>query len=346
MVFVGYSESGKQAGVCASRIAAYRAQEAIEAVLTRAGEHSILVHARGGSIARGGGRIDTMVTSMPPRTIKGGLRLTEQGEGISQNYGLGPIALRTLERAFGALAIASATALEADVQLIEQRGLSIATRLGEVSGQLYKNFFADTPAMNAWFRNVTPIDVIERMQIGGRPIVREGFEGLAGLRAVPWVFAWTQNRMMLPGWLGAGQGLRGIIEDFGLAEVQSSYHAWPFLRRLIDDIEVMLARSDLEIARHYLSLHHDSADFFGQVVEDHGLAIAAVLAIKDQRELLDGDRTAQRGLQLRNPYVDPMNLMQVDLLRRWRQSGREDQDLFEALLASVSGIALGLQSTG
>jgi len=346
MVFVGYSESGKQAGVCASRVAAYKAQEAIEAVLTRAGERSIIVHARGGSIARGGGRIDNMVTSMPPQTIKGGLRLTEQGEGISQNYGLSPIALRTLERAFGALALASVTAREADVRSIEQRGLAIATRLAEVSGQVYKNFFADTPAMNAWFRDVTPIDVIERMQIGGRPIVREGFEGLAGLRAVPWVFAWTQNRMMLPGWLGSGQGLQTIITDFGLAEVQSSYRSWPFLARLIDDIEVMLARSDLDIARHYLALHRDSAGFFAPVVEEQRLAMAAVLAIKDQGELLDGDRTAQRGLQLRNPYVDPMNLMQVDLLRRWRQSGREDQDLFEALLASVSGIALGLQSTG
>jgi phosphoenolpyruvate carboxylase len=346
MVFVGYSESGKQAGVCASRVAAYRAQDAIEAVLTRAGERSILVHARGGSIARGGGRIDTMVTSMPPRTIKGGLRLTEQGEGITQNYGLSPIALRTLERAFGALAMASATSLEVEVQSVERRGLAIATRLAEVSGRLYKSFFADTPAMDAWFRDVTPIDVIERMQIGARPIIREGFAGLAGLRAVPWVFAWTQNRMMLPGWLGAGLGLKTIIDDFGLAEVRTSYRAWPFLRRLLDDIEVMLARSDLDISRHYLGLHAASPNFFEQVLDERRLAVGAILAIKDQQDLLDADRTAQRGLQLRNPYVDPMNLMQVDLLRRWRQSGREDQDLFEALLASVSGIALGLQSTG
>jgi phosphoenolpyruvate carboxylase len=152
--------------------------------------------------------------------------------------------------------------------------------------------------------------------------------------------------MMLPGWLGAGLGLKTIIDDFGLAEVRASYRAWPFLRRLLDDIEVMLARSDLEIARHYLRLHPASPDFFEQVLKERQLAVVSILAIKDQQDLLDSDRTAQRGLQLRNPYVDPMNLMQVDLLRRWRQSGREDQDLFEALLASVSGIALGLQSTG
>jgi phosphoenolpyruvate carboxylase len=151
---------------------------------------------------------------------------------------------------------------------------------------------------------------------------------------------------MLPGWLGAGLGLKTIIDDFGLVEVRTSYRAWPFLRRLLDDIEVMLARSDLDISRHYLGLHAASPNFFEQVLDERRLAVGAILAIKDQQDLLDADRTAQRGLQLRNPYVDPMNLMQVDLLRRWRQSGREDQDLFEALLASVSGIALGLQSTG
>ena len=128
-----------------------------------------------------------------------------------------------------------------------------------------------------------------------------------------------------------------------LVELSDRLH---FLRRLFDDIEVMLARSDLDIARHYLDLHVASSDFFERVIEDRRLAVSAILSIKDQQDLLDGDRTSQRGLQLRNPYVDPMNLMQVDLLRRWRQSGREDQDLFEALLASVSGIALGLQSTG
>jgi len=346
MVFVGYSESGKQAGVCASRIAAYRAQESIETVLSKAGERSIVAHARGGSIARGGGRIDTMVTSMPPGTIKGGLRLTEQGEGITQNYGLGPIALRTLERAFGALALVSAGEVDSQMRAATERGLVIATRLGEVSGHHYQSFFSDTAEMNAWFRDVTPIDVIERMQIGARPIVREGFEGLAGLRTVPWVFAWTQNRMLLPGWLGAGAGLQAVMDEFGLDDIRTSYRHWPFMHRLLDDIEVMLARSDLDIARHYLALHPVSNDFFKQVCEEYRLARAAILAIKDQTQLLDQDRTAQRGLQLRNPYVDPMNLMQVDLLRRWRESGREDQDLFEALLASVSGIALGLQSTG
>jgi phosphoenolpyruvate carboxylase len=185
------------------------------------------------------------------------------------------------------------------------------------------------------------------VQIGGRPIARPGTEGLPGLRVVPWVFAWTQNRTMLPGWLGAGAGLHAALQSFGLPKVQASCASWPFLRNLIDDIEVMLARSDWPIATRYHELAEgEGVAIFAALGVDHDLARSAVLDIKQQAELLDGDRTQQRALQLRNPYVDPMNLMQVDLLRRWRASGREDRDLFDALLASLNGIAQGLQNTG
>jgi phosphoenolpyruvate carboxylase len=164
---------------------------------------------------------------------------------------------------------------------------------------------------------------------------------------VPWVFAWTQNRTMLPGWLGAGAGLHATLQKFGLPALQASCASWPFLRNLIDDIEVMLAHSDWSIATRYHELAEGKGgEIFAALGVDHDLARTAVLDIKQQSELLDGDRTQQRALQLRNPYVDPMNLMQVDLLRRWRASSREDRDLFEALLASLNGIAQGLQSTG
>jgi phosphoenolpyruvate carboxylase len=152
---------------------------------------------------------------------------------------------------------------------------------------------------------------------------------------------------MLPGWFGAGAGLHAALQTFGLPAFQAVCASWPFLRNLIDDIEVMLARSDWSIATRYHDLAGGSgAEIFAALGADHELARRAVLDIKQQGELLDGDRTQQRALQLRNPYVDPMNLMQVDLLRRWRASGREDRDLFEALLASLNGIAQGLQNTG
>ena len=346
VVFVGYSESSKHSGVFASRYAAYRAQSGIVATLAAAGEQHVIIHARGGSMPRGGGRIDALVSAMPPETISGGLRLTEQGEGIHQNYGLAPIALRTLERAFGSLALAASDNRRGLRVEIDPRHREMAEFLAARGAATYRDFFVDTNAFQTWFRNVTPLDVIERMQIGARSIEREGFTGLAALRAVPWVFAWTQNRMLLPGWFGAGSALDAALREFGADALRDCRQSWPFMTRLLDDTEVMLARTDLEIARHYLVLHSEPVDFFERVRHEHQLAVESILTIKQQSKLLDGDTTQQRALRLRNPYVDPMNLMQVDLLQRWRAAQREDRELFDALLASVSGIALGLQSTG
>jgi phosphoenolpyruvate carboxylase len=185
------------------------------------------------------------------------------------------------------------------------------------------------------------------MQIGSRPVHRSDPGLLDSLRAVPWVFAWTQPRHMLPGWYGAGAGLFAAIRKFGAARVRATYSEWFFLRNLIDDVEAMLGRADLEIADTYnvlapAALHR----FFEPIRDEYASAVHNVLAIKGCSALLDSDTTLQRGIQLRNPYVDPMNLMQVDLLQRWRATDRQDRDLFEALLASISGIAQGLQSTG
>ena len=173
------------------------------------------------------------------------------------------------------------------------------------------------------------------------------FRSLEALRPVPWVFAWTQSRHLLPGWYGAGSGLSLALERHGLESLRSAYAGWFFLRQLLDDIEAMLARADLEIAQAYnvlaaAPLHR----FFVDIRLEYAKARDAILKIKGHTALLDGDPTLQRSIQLRNPYVDPMNLMQVDLLMRWRATQREDRDLFEALLASISGIAQGLQSTG
>ena len=348
IALVGYSESNKREGIAASRYAVYRAHGAIAAAIAAAGEDHQLVHARGGSIPRGGGRIDAIVTATPPSIINGWLRLTEQGEGINQHYGLGPIALRTLERAFGALSLACGAVRVGRVAEPDAEMLAIAARLAEVSAKRYRGFVKDSPAFQGWFQQVTPIDVIERMQIGGRPVVREGLEGFVGLRAVPWVFAWTQNRMMLPGWFGAGAGLQAAIDAHGLPALRRALREWPFLRTLVDDIEVMLARTDLDIAAYYDALRVDrqGPDFFAEVRREYVLTRELLLLVKEQHELLDGERTQQRALALRNPYVDPMNLVQVDLLRRWRAGGRTDRELLEALLASVNGIAQGLQNTG
>jgi phosphoenolpyruvate carboxylase len=252
-----------------------------------------------------------------------------------------------MERAFNALALCTAAARAGTLPCDDAQQLAAVAVMAEASRSAYRRLVHGEPAFYDYFRHVTPIDVIERMQIAARPVMRADLEGLDALRPMPWVFAWTQARHMLPGWYGAGAGLRAAIERAGLATLRTAYANWFFLRNLIDDIEAMLARADLEIAHAYNILAPVPLQrFFAEIRREYAAARDAVLEVKDCTTLLDTDPTLQRALQLRNPYVDPMNLMQVDLLQRWRASARADRDLFEALLASISGIAQGLQSTG
>jgi phosphoenolpyruvate carboxylase len=285
------------------------------------------------------------VRTAPPGTVNGVLRLTEQGEVINQGYGLRPIAMRTLERAFNSLTSSlggAATGVTPGPGHVQ-----FAARMANVSRQEYRRFVYTERDFYTWFQAVTPIDVIARMQIGSRPAVRPGKEGFDALRAVPWVYAWTQSRHFLPAWLGAGVGLRTAIDELGLSVARSAYADWNFFTALIDDLEMSLARADLDIAAAYEELAPPSQGQFGvKLREEFAVVRDQVLAIKQTQWLLDRDQTMQRSIELRNPYVDPINLLQVDLLRRWRETGRQDRDLFESLLACTAGIAEGLQSTG
>ena len=249
---IGYSDPNKESGICAARFAAYRAQAALSTALAAANERSVIFHARGGSIARGGSRIDALVRTAPAGTVNGVLRLTEQGEVINQSYGLRPIAMRTLERAFNSLALSIGGAAVGASATPEQ--LKFAARLASVSRQTYRRFVHADAEFYAWFNAVTPIDVIARMQIGSRPAVRPGKEGFEALRAVPWVFAWTQSRHLLPAWYGAGVGLRTAVDELGIETARSAYAEWNYFTALIDDLEASLARADLEIAGAYEEL--------------------------------------------------------------------------------------------
>jgi phosphoenolpyruvate carboxylase len=346
-VLIGYSEGNKEGGLCASRFATHQAQRALAQTLAAADERHVVFHARGGSIARGGGRIDALVKAAPAGAINGVLRLTEQGEAVQQSYGLRPIAMRTLERAFSALSLATSAANRGTLAPDAPSHLKCAGTVALASRDAYQSLVYAETDFFGYFRAVTPIDVIERMQIGSRPVHRAEMEGLDGLLPVPWVFAWTQTRHMIPGWYGAGAGFGAAIAECGLGQLRDAYANWFFLRNLVDDIETMLARVDLEIALAYDILAPvPLRRFFPRIRSEYALAREHILAIKGAANLLDSEPTLQRSIRLRNPYVDPMNLMQVDLLQRWRASQRRDRDLFEALLASISGIAQGLQSTG
>jgi phosphoenolpyruvate carboxylase len=254
--------------------------------------------------------------------------------------------MRTLERAFNALSLASAALRRGELAADTPAHLEIATHLADESRAAYRRLIYGQAQFYPFFEAVTPIDVIERMQIGARSVHRSEQAGLEALLPVPWVFAWTQTRYMLPGWYGAGTGLAAIVGKFGLPRVRDACASWFFLRNLLDDIETMLAQADLEIAQYYDALApQELRRFSAELRAEYQRASDQVLAIRDSRELLDFDPTMQRSIRLRNPYLDPMNLMQVDLLQRWRAGGREDRELFAALLASVGGIAQGLQST-
>jgi phosphoenolpyruvate carboxylase len=346
-VLVGYSGSSQESGLVASRFAAYRAQRHLTEALRQDHKEHVLFYSRGGSVPRGGGRIDAMLRAAPAESVSGVLRFTEQGEGISQNYGLRPNAMRSLERALSTLALAT-LAVKRGVAVRE--GAAMAECVGLVAGhsaQAWRGLVYETAQFVDFFRAVTPIDVVERMQIGLNQQHRVEQRGIAAVRPAAWVFAWAQSRHMIPGWYGAGAGLGFAREERGIELLQRCYQGWPFFRTLIDDIEAMLARADMAVAAHYERLADAPLRVFGgQLRQEYERARDMVLEIKQSAALLDSDLTLQRSIALRNPYVDPMNFMQVDLLERWRASGRQNRELFEALQASVSGIAAGLQTTG
>jgi phosphoenolpyruvate carboxylase len=348
MVMIGYSDSNKDGGIAASRWGLQRAQAALAAVANDGGADLTIFHGRGGSVSRGGGRITSSVLAAPAGTVRGRLRMTEQGEAINARYGLRGIAMRTLEQAVGAVALA--TALPRPVEPREARWTAIMDEIARDSRAAYRALVYDQPGFVEYFRLATPIDVIERMEIGSRPPTRDDATGgseIERLRAIPWVFAWTQSRHLLPGWFGLGTGLEQAVQRHGQTALMEMAREWPFLRTLADDVELVLATADLGIAARYAGLAGETGvRLFPAIRAEYDRTVSHVLLLKGSAALLDQDPAMQRSILLRNPYVDPMSLLQVELLARWRAAGSGDGELFWGLLATVRGIAQGLQGTG
>ncbi|MGH8255884.1 MAG: phosphoenolpyruvate carboxylase [Steroidobacteraceae bacterium] len=346
-VLIGYSDSNQESGIVASRFAAYRAQRHLTEALRQAHKEHVLFYSRGGSLPRGGGRIDALLRAAPAESVSGVLRFTEQGENVAQNYGMRPNAMRSLERAFSALALAT---LAVRRRVAVRESAALAECAGLVAGhsaQAWRGLVYEQPQFCEYFRQVTPIDVIERMQIGSNQRAPSQCSGIEAVRPAAWVYAWSQSRHMLPGWYGAGAGLEFARAERSIELLRRCYRGWPFFRTLIDDIEAMLARSDFSIVAHYDQLVDPQLRYFGSGLrEEYQRSCDLVLEIKESDALLDTDRTLQRGIAMRNAYLDPMHFMQVDLLERWRSGGRESRELLESLQASVSGVARGLQTTG
>jgi len=345
-IMVSYSDSNKDVGLASARWSLQQAQSDLVTTLDKAKVELILFHGRGGTISRGAGRTHAAVLGSPAGVVRGRLRATEQGELVNAKFGVRGIALRTLEQTIGSVAIATALPRKT-IAKEDAEWHDIMECIAKVSRDRYQSLLHDQPGFYDYFRSATPVDVIERMQRGIRPDLATDSGSVDYLRSTPWDHAWIQSRHILPGWFGFGSGLTAAIMQFSLPTVQEMAESWYFFKALLYDVEMVLAKTDLNIAARYSVLSGDLHEqFFPSIRAEFALAVEQMLALKNQQVLLERQSTLRRSIRLRNPYVDPMSLLQVDLLRRWRKGGREDEELFSALTASISGIARGLQDSG
>jgi len=348
-VMVGYSDSGKDGGAFTAAWEIYRAQEELVALARERDVELTLFQGRGGAAGRGGGPGYSAILAQPPGAIAGRLKLTEQGETISFKYGLPGLAERNLEASVAATLL-TAFPREAGV-IAPPRGARYAMEvLSATAHATYRELVWEDGGFPAFFRSFTPIRELALLPLGSRPVVRpESAESdeLTGLRAIPWVFSWTQNRCLLPAWYGAGSALHEHgLTGAELRRLRRLYRGWPFFRALLENLEMTLAKSSLEIAEGYLALVPPELEperYWRPIAAEHDRAVEAVLLIAEASRLLDRQPLVQRSIELRNPYVDPMNAIQVELIAAHRAG---DEAALRPLLRSIAGIAAALRNTG
>lgn len=352
-VMLGYSDSVKDSGYLAANLALFRSQKGLRQVAERYGVRLSLFHGKGGTIDRGGGQSYRSIQAQPDAAPGGRIRITEQGEVISLKYSHVKIAERNLEQL-------AASVL--DAHLLVHRHVSEerleqwehhAAELAAHSRDYYRQLVYDTPEFTRYFRQATPIDLIERLTLGSRPSRRSsknGADDVHGLRAIPWVFAWTQSRHFLPSWYGLGYAIeRFAAEHSGFETLREMYHGWPFFAVLIDNAEMSLAKTDLYIAARYALLvrpKHIGETMFARIEEEYRRSVRCVLEICGAKHLLERQPVLRESIRLRNPYVDPLNFLQLRFLREWRRARRPRPEVMRLLQITVGGIAFGMKSTG
>lgn len=342
-VMLGYSDSNKESGFLASNWALHTAQRRLAAITD---DHDVtlrLFHGRGGSISRGGGPMNEAIRALPPETATGELTFTEQGETIAAKYANPDIAERNLEQMLNAQVRARWAALAGEGRSPPAAWRDAMAVMADAAEAKYRALL-DTDGFIEYFRRTTPISVIETLNIGSRPASRDETTAIEDLRAIPWVFAWTQSRCLLPGWYSVGTGIDAYLDDGGtVATLREMYEEWPFFRTTIDNAAMALARADMEIVERYASLADDPIRdrFFPDIREEYDRTVRRVKTVRDSEELLKRE-WIRDNLSLRNPYVDPLNFAQIRLLAETDRSEFAER----VLRLSVKGIAAGMKNTG
>jgi phosphoenolpyruvate carboxylase len=307
-----------------------------------------LLPRRGGSIGRGGGPTNTAILALPEGTLRGCIKLTEQGEVVSARYSLPEIAHRELELVTGAVLVASSHELSAELREHLTRFEPAMAEMATCSREAYRALVYDDPDFIAFFQRVTPIEEIAGLKLGSRPARRTASTRIDDLRAIPWVFSWTQARIVLPGWYGLGTALERGAARHGIDMLAEMERSWPFFRTMLSNAEMGLSKADLQIAGRYVALAESSPArdrIWEAISTEHRRASEIILRITGQSALLEGDPVLRRSIDRRNPYVDPLSFLQLELLARHR-AGASPEDLTRPVLLSINGIAGALKNTG
>ncbi|MGD2167521.1 MAG: phosphoenolpyruvate carboxylase, partial [Gammaproteobacteria bacterium] len=342
-VMLGYATSKRDGDIVSSRWNLDRAYRELAAVFAEHGVELIVFHGSGGVLSHAGGAVHEALAGLPDEILQGELRMTEHGETVNTRYGLRGIAVRSLEQVVSAMMMRG-TQLQSHAQVDDERE-AIMNRIARESSQAFERL-TTTAGFEAYFRTATPVDVIAKL---GSATAAGSAQAspIEGIHETAWSMAWTQSRCMMPAWFGFGTGMRAAIEEFGANRLRELCDEWPLMHRLVTDVEISLAKSDLEVAAEYATLAApEHQHFFASIRNEFDACLEAVLTLKQQEHLLERASTMARSIQLRNPYVDPMSFLQVHLLRSWREAGSGADAQLQALMASVNGIAHALQDAG
>jgi phosphoenolpyruvate carboxylase len=343
-VMIGYSDSAKDAGVMAAAWAQYRAQEQLVAVCKKADVKLMLFHGRGGSIGRGGGPAHKAILSQPPGSVDGRIRVTEQGEMIRFKFGLPKLAVQSL--ALYTSAVLEATLLPPPEPKKSWR--DCMQRIAEESVLHYRGIVREEPDFVEYFRSATPEVELGKLPLGSRPAKRKVDGGIESLRAIPWIFAWSQNRLMLPAWLGAGEALQDAADRGELALLREMEEHWPFFETRISMLEMVYTKAEPNLAKYYeLCLVKPELHHLGEKLRQRlQLGIEAVLSLTQATELMSHTPWSRESVKLRNPYIDPLNFLQTELLARTRREVEPSADVQLALMLTIAGVAAGMRNTG